>query len=112
MNREIEQAILTEGYRFCRVQPENIGVFYKYYQQGFHVVMMISLEDTQALTVEQHQVMQERVMDLFYHPQGRLADFPEGYPVYHVELLTLLSGNNTDMMHQLCICKKTSGVTT
>ena len=68
MNREIEQAILTEGYRFCRVQPENIGVFYKYYQQGFHVVMMISLEDTQALTVEQHQVMQERVMDLFYHP--------------------------------------------
>lgn len=75
MNREIEQAILTEGYRFCRVQPENIGVFYKYYQQGFHVVMMISLEDTQALTVEQHQVMQERVMDLFYHPQGRLADF-------------------------------------
>ena len=27
MNREIEQAILTEGYRFCRVQPENIGVF-------------------------------------------------------------------------------------
>ena len=54
MNREIEQAILTEGYRFCRVQPENIGVFYKYYQQGFHVVMMISLEDTQALTVEQH----------------------------------------------------------
>ena len=47
MNREIEQAILTEGYRFCRVQPENIGVFYKYYQQGFHVVMMISLEDTQ-----------------------------------------------------------------
>ena len=70
MNREIEQAILTEGYRFCRVQPENIGVFYKYYQQGFHVVMMISLEDTQALTVEQHQVMQERVMDLFYHPQG------------------------------------------
>ena len=65
MNREIEQAILTEGYRFCRVQPENIGVFYKYYQQGFHVVMMISLEDTQALTVEQHQVMQERVMDLF-----------------------------------------------
>ena len=61
MNREIEQAILTEGYRFCRVQPENIGVFYKYYQQGFHVVMMISLEDTQALTVEQHQVMQERL---------------------------------------------------
>ena len=106
MNREIEQAILTEGYRFCRVQPENIGVFYKYYQQGFHVVMMISLEDTQALTVEQHQVIQERVMDLFYHPQGRLADFPEGYPVYHVELLTLLSGNNTDMMHQLCCMQK------
>ena len=49
MNREIEQAILTEGYRFCRVQPENIGVFYKYYQQGFHVVMMISLEDTQEV---------------------------------------------------------------
>ena len=87
--------------------------FYKYYQQGFHVVMMISLEDTQALTVEQHQVMQERVMDLFYHPQGRLADFPEGYPVYHVELLTLLSGNNTDMMHQLCCMQKNRlGVTT
>ena len=74
------------------------------------MVMMISLEDTQALTVEQHQVMQERVMDLFYHPQGRLADFPEGYPVYHVELLTLLSGNNTDMMHQYAVCKKCLGL--
>ena len=106
MNREIEQVILAQGYRFCTVQPENVGVFYKYYQQGFHVVMMISLDDTKTLTIEQHQVMQERVMDLFYHPQGRLADFPEGYPVYHVELLTLLAGRNTDMMHQLCSVQK------
>ena len=45
MNREIEQVILAQGYRFCTVQPENVGVFYKYYQQGFHVVMMISLDD-------------------------------------------------------------------
>ena len=106
MNGEIEQVILAQGYRFCTVQPENVGVFYKYYQQGFHVVMMISLDDTKTLTIEQHQVMQERVMDLFYHPQGRLADFPEGYPVYHVELLTLLAGRNTDMMHQLCSVQK------
>ena len=53
MNREIEQVILAQGYRFCTVQPENVGVFYKYYQQGFHVVMMISLDDTKTLTIEQ-----------------------------------------------------------
>lgn len=106
MNREIEHTMYAQGYRFYGSQPEHIGIFYKYYQEGFHVVMTISLEEIKLLTPEQHQVMQERVMDLFYHPQGRLADFPEGYPVYHVEVLTLLMGSDMDQMHQLCSVMK------
>ena len=39
------------------------------------MVMMISLEDTQALTVEQHQVMQERVMGSVLSSAGKTCRF-------------------------------------
>lgn len=45
---------------------------------------------------------QERVQELFYHPVGRLQDFPEGFPVYHVELLTILLTNQSENAKQLC----------
>ena len=33
MKKEVEQTMLRSGYRFCQVQPEGIGVYYKYYQE-------------------------------------------------------------------------------
>ena len=55
MKKEVEQTMLRSGYRFCQVQPEGIGVYYKYYQEGFHVVMTLDFTQ-QVVTAEQHQV--------------------------------------------------------
>lgn len=102
VQKEIEAAILDNGYRFCRVKPEETGVFYKYYQEGFHVVMTIDFMHGYQMSVEQHRIMEERIKSLFFHPQGSIPDFPEGFPVYHVEVITLLVGEDAEQLKRLC----------
>ena len=41
MRNEWMEIFSQEGYRFCKVKPEETGVFYKYYEEGFHLVMFI-----------------------------------------------------------------------
>ena len=101
MKKEVEQTMLRSGYRFCQVQPEGIGVYYKYYQEGFHVVMTLDFTQ-QVVTAEQHQVLENHVLNMFYHPNGVLADFPDGFPVYHVEILTLILCKDTGLARELC----------
>lgn len=101
IKKEIQDTFSREGYRFFGVKPENIGVFYKYYQEGFHVVIVVDTEQGAPMSVEQHRVITDRVKSIFYHPQEVLADFPEGFPVYHVELLTLLVGRDTEQIRTL-----------
>ena len=79
MRNEWMEIFSQEGYRFCKVKPEETGVFYKYYEEGFHLVMFIDGTNGYLPTMGQLQVMQERVQELFYHPVGRLQDFPEGF---------------------------------
>lgn len=55
-----------EGYRFCKVKPEETGVFYKYYEEGFHLVMLIDSMNGYLPAMGQLQVMQERVQELFF----------------------------------------------
>lgn len=98
----IDTIFAGEGYRFCKGKPQEIGIYYKYYQEGFHVVLVIDLEHGYELTPEQHQRMQERIMASFYHPVGVLADFPEGFPVYHVEVLSLVIGGESGQIRNLC----------
>lgn len=104
MEKEIGQLMTQQGYRFYRVQPE-VTAYYRYYQEGFHVVLAVDLEH-RNMTIEQHRWIENSVMDLFYHPQGRLLDFPEGFPVYHVEVLTLLLGGDAQMVRKLCMNEK------
>lgn len=92
VRREIDAVFGKEGYRFCKGKPEEIGIYYKYYQEGFHVVMVIDAEHGYEIAPEQHRIMEERIMGNFYHPRDLLADFPEGFPVYHVEVLTIVIG--------------------
>lgn len=96
-----------EGYRFCQGNPKEVGIYYKYYREGFHVVLSVELSGGYQMTPEQQRIMEERVMSSFYHPQGILSDFPEGFPVYHVEVLTLLVGGG-EVGRQLCTqCRNT-----
>lgn len=107
---ELDEIFQNLGYRFCKVNMESAGVYYRYYQEGFHVVLAVNLDNGWELTPERWQIMVERIQGLFYRPQGILADFPEGFPVYHVEVLTLLWGNQSERMRQLCaVCKDTWG---
>lgn len=100
--KEIEELFVKEGYRYCNGRPEEVGIYYKYYQEGFHVIMAIDMEHGYMLSADQHQAMEEHIMGYFYHPEGVLPDFPQGFPVYHVEVLTLLVGADTEWMKYLC----------
>lgn len=114
MRREIEQILIKQGYRFCK-ELQN-GIYYKYYKEGFHIVMLTDLSHGYIMTPPMHKEMEEQIMDLFYHPQGRLMDFPDGFPVYHVEVLTLLVGGDMEIVRRLCkergniwYCQPTTG---
>lgn len=102
VREEINEVFVKAGYRFCKGKPEETGIYYKYYQEGFHVVIAIDLEHGYEMTPEQHHIMEERLMGSFYHPEKVLADFPDGFPVYHVETLTLIIGGPSDQMRRLC----------
>ena len=102
MRREIENILYREGYRFSHARPEEVGIFYKYYEEGFHVIIAVDLEQGYHMTKAQHEVIETKAMSLFYHPQGKLADFPDGFPVYHVEVLTLLIGGSSESVRMLC----------
>ena len=57
MRQEWMDIFFQEGYRFCKVKPEETGVFYKYYEEGFHLVMLIDAGAGCLPTPEQRDVM-------------------------------------------------------
>lgn len=101
-NAAVANVLREEGYRYCHTNLAEAGIYYKYYQEGFHIVMAVDLSGGNRFSVQQYRSMEEHAMDLFYHPQGRLGDFPDGFPVYHVEMLTLLIGGDSGVERKLC----------
>lgn len=101
-NAAVANVLRGEGYRYCQTNLAEAGIYYKYYQEGFHIVMALDLSGGNRFSVQQYRSMEEHAMDLFYHPQGRLGDFPDGFPVYHVEMLTLLIGGDSGVERKLC----------
>lgn len=101
-NAAVANVLRGEGYRYCQTNLAEAGIYYKYYQEGFHIVMAVDLSGGNRFSVQQYRSMEEHAMDLFYHPQGRLWDFPDGFPVYHVEMLTLLIGGDSEVERKLC----------
>ena len=101
-NAAVANVLRGEGYRYCHTNLAEAGIYYKYYQEGFHIVMAVDLSGGNQFSVQQYRSMEEHAMDLFYHPQGRLGDFPDGFPVYHVEMLTLLIGGDSEVERKVC----------
>lgn len=102
MRKKLSEILFQSGYRLCRENFKEADVFYKYYQEGFHVVILVDLDRNSMFQAAGHRMLQEQVMELFYHPQGRLSDFPEGFPVYHVETLTVLIGGAEAQVREIC----------
>ncbi len=102
IQRQIEEMFLGAGYRFLPGRREEIKIYYRYYQEGFHAVVAVDQMHGYCMTPEQKLYMEEWVMSNFYHPQGILSDFPEGFPVYRVEVLTLLIGGAEEQTRALC----------
>ncbi len=48
MRNEWMEIFSQEGYRFCKVKPEETGVFYKYYEEGFHLVIQPRMENVKG----------------------------------------------------------------
>lgn len=102
MHRETDAALKNAGYRFLKGRADEIGIYYRYYQEGFHVILTVNQTQGYEILPERQQYMAEWAMGNFYHPQNILPDFPEGYPVYHVEVLTLLIGGSEEQVRKLC----------
>ena len=112
MNRNEWMEIFSqEGYRFCKVKPERPRCFYKYYEEGFHLVMLIDSMNGYLISDGTTASDAGTGAGTFYHPVGKLRDFPEGFPVYHVELLTILLTDQVENAKQLCAEGKISGFT-
>ena len=99
---DIRTLFEKEGYRFLKGRPEEITVYYKYYQEGFHVVIAVDCARGYELSPEQYHVVAERMTGQFYHPTEWLADFPDGFPVYHVEVLGLIIGREDGYVRDMC----------
>lgn len=94
------------GYRTYKAEPEQIKIYYKFYQEGFQVSLVVDETEGFGITPQQYQALSEKVLNLFYHPEGILPGFPEGLPIYQVSLLTILVGNRADEMRNFCaVCK-------
>lgn len=108
MQRKIDEALKRVGYRYLPGRSEEIGVYYRYYQEGFHVVIAVDQTKGFLMRPEQQQYMDEWAMSNFYRPQGILPDFPQGFPVYRVEVLTLLIGGVEEQIRAMCTtCQNT-----
>lgn len=102
IQREIDALFMQLGYRFLPSNLNGAGIYYKYYQEGFHVVLTMDMRKGNEITAEQHKAMVERILGSFYHPQSILSDFPDGFPVYHVETLTVFVGEDMELLKGLC----------
>lgn len=102
MDRYITDTFTRDGYRFCKAGTEDLNVFYKYYEEGFHIALVVDEKMIYGQSAVLLQQMQNYVQEFFYRPQGRLADFPEGFPVYHVELLTIIETADIGRVRPLC----------
>ena len=97
----IREILTGNGFRFQQGVPRELGIYYKYHQEGFAVVLTAELQHGYTLTPQQHCIMVERVMGRFYHPQDFLTDFPRELPVYHVEVMTLLIADAVGQVREL-----------
>lgn len=102
VQRQIEEMFMSAGYRFLQGRREEIKIYYRYYQEGFYAVIAVDQTKGYGMTPEQKLYMEEWVMSNFYHPQTILPDFPDGFPVYRVEVLTLLIGGAEEQVRALC----------
>ena len=76
MRNEWMEIFSQEGYRFCEVKPEETGVFYKYYEEGFHLVMFIDGTNGYLPTMGQLQVMSGAGAGIFLSSGGKVTGLP------------------------------------
>lgn len=55
---ELADVFAREGYRFCMGNPKEVRIYYKYYKEGFHVVLSVELSGGYQMTPEQNAVWQ------------------------------------------------------
>lgn len=100
--KTIEQMLWENGYQYCKVKPDETNVFYKYENQEFHIVVTVDTTKGYSMLPQQQRIMEERIKSIFFHADKNLNDFPEGLPIYDVDVLTLLIGIEDDTMRMVC----------
>ena len=51
-NAAVANVLRGEGYRYCHTNLAEAGIYYKYYQEGFHIVMAVDLSGGNRFSVQ------------------------------------------------------------
>lgn len=110
IQKELEAVFGQEGYRFYKLMPDNIEVFYKYEAEGIHAVAAVDMTQDCQMTVQQHAAIEEHIQTFLFRSVWRMEGIPENAKVSRVEVLTLLIGSDAAQIKTLCAtCGNTWG---
>lgn len=102
MQTVLEEIFASGGYSVLRSGDPAVKIFYIYEQEGFRVVVAVNLDAVELLDADEHRAFETEVLNLFYHPAGKIMNFPENLPVYHVDLLTLFESKSDEKVKKMC----------
>ena len=95
-NAVVVNVLRGEGYRYCQTNLAEAGIYYKYYQEGFHIVMAVDLSGGNRFSVQQYRSMEEHAMKSAATIMNAMT---EGV------ILTVLRGMKFLFLHRLCLLR-------
>ena len=102
MQTVLEDIFTSGGYRFLNFGDPVVKIFYFYEQQRFRVIVTVSLDNFGMPNANEYQEIETKILNLFYHPDGKIVDLPEYLPIYHVDLLTVFLGKSDEKVKKIC----------
>ena len=103
MINRIDSRLKNEGYRFLRVKPKEAGVYYRYVDGTVRIVVGFYGHEDFFLDGRQMELLWQNLRELFFHPWGRLEDYPKDAAIHDVEILMVFVTEHPERYKELCL---------
>lgn len=90
MISRMDERLKQQGYHFVKTEQQEVGIYYKYVDGVAQVIMGLYAHPEFRMEQSELGELQQRLRELFLHPQGRLQEYPMDMAIYDVKLLTLI----------------------
>lgn len=101
LRQRTDDLLQRMGYQYLALAPQ-AGAWYVMEEDTARVVLRMELTSETALSTEQLEETQQKVRELFLHPQGRIAGCEHNMVIYDISMLTLLITGQPDTARELC----------